>query len=394
MQSKIKLLFIIAASMAFASRVAAQAPPCGDFTIFEDGTPALSEEVNCNFELNSDAIEINRSRSLSNSSVINELQPAHIITVAKSGGNFTKLSDAMDSIQAATTQSPYLIRIAPGTYVESSGIPIKSNVYVEGAGQGLTTLQCNDPINCSALLFMNITGRTRISGLSIIQYGASRTGVSISGDAQLCDIAIEDIEIRVEGTGGINLGISASSCNSVSIKNTKINVEGGQDTYGISSLELGDLIIDDTDVSASEGSRWNIGIDDSGSTDITIRRSRFEVIRGTSARALNSRGGATFTIRDSEFSALSGAEWNYALRLIDSLAYVTGTKLRSIASQNANTYFAYAFGSTFFRISHTLIDGGTAYCPPGDHRCFYCQNVNYWFLYGEFTEQCAFINDP
>lgn len=64
MQSKIKLLFIIAASMAFASKVAAQAPPCGDFTIFEDGTPALSEEVNCNFELNTDAIEINRSRSL------------------------------------------------------------------------------------------------------------------------------------------------------------------------------------------------------------------------------------------------------------------------------------------------------------------------------------------
>lgn len=394
MQLNPNWLLVVSIFLIFSNKAASQAPPCGDFTIFEDGTPALSEEVNCNFELNSDAIETNRSRSLSNSGVINELQPSRIITVAKSGGNFTKLSDAMDSIQNATSDSPYLIRIAPGTYVESSGIPIKSNVYVEGAGQGLTTLSCNDPINCSALLFMNITGRTRISGLSIIQDGASRTGVSISGDAQLCDIAIEDIEIRVDGTGGINKGIAASGCNSVSIKNTKVNVESGQDTYGIESYQVGDLIIEDADVSASEGSRWNMGIDDNGSTDVTIRRSRFEVIRGTSARALNARNGAVFTIRDSEFSAFSGADWNYALRINDSTVYMTGSKLRSLASVNANTYFAYALGSTIFRISHTLIDGGTAYCPSGDLSCFYCQNVNYWFLYGEFTEQCEYIRYP
>ena len=65
--------------------------------------------------------------------------PQNVIWVAKSGGQFTSLSAAMNSI---TDTNPHLIMIAPGTYVETAPISLKTNVDIEGSGQDRTTITC------------------------------------------------------------------------------------------------------------------------------------------------------------------------------------------------------------------------------------------------------------
>lgn len=65
--------------------------------------------------------------------------PAHIVTVAKSGGAFTTVTAALNAISDASTANPYLIRIGSGTFVEPT-IYLKSGVHFQGSGQQITTI--------------------------------------------------------------------------------------------------------------------------------------------------------------------------------------------------------------------------------------------------------------
>ena len=68
--------------------------------------------------------------------------PARVIWVADDGtGDYTLLSDALDSIDDNTATKPYVIKIAPGTYTENSNVAMKNYVDVEGSGQDITTIK-------------------------------------------------------------------------------------------------------------------------------------------------------------------------------------------------------------------------------------------------------------
>ena len=75
-------------------------------------------------------------------SYADKVQPVgNIIIVAKSGGDFDDISDALDAITDASATNLYLIRIAPGIYTENDGIDLKSYVSIEGSGEGVTIIR-------------------------------------------------------------------------------------------------------------------------------------------------------------------------------------------------------------------------------------------------------------
>lgn len=62
------------------------------------------------------------------------VDPANIIWVASSGGDFTTVSAALASISDNDATHRYLIKLAPGTYTENNGIDMKNYVDIEGSG--------------------------------------------------------------------------------------------------------------------------------------------------------------------------------------------------------------------------------------------------------------------
>jgi hypothetical protein len=62
----------------------------------------------------------------------------NVVVVAKSGGDFTSIQAALDSITDTTPTAPYLVWVAPGTYSET--VMMKTNVDIEGAGELVTKI--------------------------------------------------------------------------------------------------------------------------------------------------------------------------------------------------------------------------------------------------------------
>lgn len=122
--------------------------------------------------------------------------PQNVIIVAKSGGHYDTITEALESINDAGAGNPYLIWVAPGVYLET--VAMKDFVDIAGAGQGLT--------------------RIRAPGTPT---GATGT-VTCANNAELRDLT-------VESTGGSNA--IAIKCYEASPRLTRVTAtasDGGQ----------------------------------------------------------------------------------------------------------------------------------------------------------------------
>jgi hypothetical protein len=63
---------------------------------------------------------------------------AGVVVVAKSGGDFTQIQPAVDSIVDASEENPYLVWVAPGLFEEN--VTLKPHVHLQGAGREATVI--------------------------------------------------------------------------------------------------------------------------------------------------------------------------------------------------------------------------------------------------------------
>jgi hypothetical protein len=103
-------------------------------------------------------------------------EPAQVIWVATSGGDYTLLSEALAAIgtdlPAATSTEPYVIKIAPGVYDELSEVALKSFVDVEGSGEDVTIITCDCDGTTEGAATVSVDGITaQLRNLTVVNAG-------------------------------------------------------------------------------------------------------------------------------------------------------------------------------------------------------------------------------
>lgn len=134
--------------------------------------------------------------------------PERVVWVADDdSGDYSTLSQALASITDASESNPYVVRIAPGVYVETSPVALKSHVDIEGSGQGITTITCecggggNDGMSAT-LAAGDIA--TEIRHLTVTNSGGAyySFGVWTEGIENEVSASVSMLHVTATATGG------------------------------------------------------------------------------------------------------------------------------------------------------------------------------------------------
>lgn len=187
----------------------------------------------------------------------------YVVVVAKSGGDYTSITDAMNAIEPSSS-SRYLVLVMPGVYTEQ--VTLDQYVHLKGAGKEMTfiTSQANHPIlidNSNATMI--VPANSQVSDLTVRNESTTNDGVALWVDAGNEDTILQNVQIETIGAGGDQHVALYLDGGSPRISHADIVVSGGaSNNWGIfNSASLPK--IDNSTVNASgtdaQGFRYNGG---------------------------------------------------------------------------------------------------------------------------------------
>ena len=128
----------------------------------------------------------------------------NVITVAKSGGDFTSVASALNSITDSSSTNRYLVRVMPGEFTESSLVTVKAYVHVRGSGPNATVItssrSISTPGNGSATVDLLDNGR--ISDLTVRNTGSSTFGIALYSAETSRAAVVDNVVAEAIGSGG------------------------------------------------------------------------------------------------------------------------------------------------------------------------------------------------
>jgi hypothetical protein len=210
-------------------------------------------------------------------------RPAGVVSVAKTGGQFTSVSAALASINDNGPAHRYLVKVAPGTYTETGSVAMKNYVDIEGSGQNVTTITCacgsdTTVSNGGSNAVLRVTGpgvHVGIRDLTITNTNGNflySTGiVTVSTDPG--DVTLDALTITAT-SGSVAVGILNHS-SSPTMTNVTATAKGALTNYGIWNVTNSNPTIANATAAASQGANTspttNYGVyNESSSSTMTM----------------------------------------------------------------------------------------------------------------------------
>jgi hypothetical protein len=251
----------------------------------------------------------------------------NLVVVAKSGGDFSTITDALNSITTNSADNPFTIYVAPGVYTET--ITMKPFVDIEGAGEQATKITYGDLISSTITILGANNSELRF--LTVENTNGSGYAIAIRNDhasPHISHVAIEvtspwtansgvnneysspvmtDVTIRVTN-GTNNTGVYNYVWNSPLMTNITITVSGGTRDFGVYSFNSTPKM-NNVAISASAGAEANYGVLSDGGSDLMMNNVIASASGGAKAFGVDNINASSPTMNNVIASA-SGATDN------------------------------------------------------------------------------------
>ncbi len=139
---------------------------------------------------------------------IDDIDYGNVVVVAKSGGPFTSIQAAIDSINDASAENRYLVWVAPGTYTEQ--VKLKPGIHLVGAGKWLTFIESavgNEDIYPPTEATLHLDDYTDVRDLTVSNTGDNFRNVAILVPDGCQHNTLKDVSAETNGLADMNYGI-------------------------------------------------------------------------------------------------------------------------------------------------------------------------------------------
>jgi hypothetical protein len=158
----------------------------------------------------------------------------NVVIVAQSGGDYTSVQAAIDSITVAAAGNPYLVWVAPGLYEEQ--VTMKPYVHLQGAGQEATIISSTAtssawPPDQATLL---LASDTSLRDLTVGNSGVGLYSSALLATAGMTRTLAADVTARALGGSFSNFAILLSgSGTGVRLQQVTALGKNGGNNYGL-----------------------------------------------------------------------------------------------------------------------------------------------------------------
>jgi hypothetical protein len=229
---------------------------------------------------------------------------ANVVVVAKAGGNFTSIQDAVNNIPAGQ-DSRWLVWVAPGVYAER--VHMKPFVDIAGAGEALVTITAPGGTNYNdatvtgandaglrdvtvensggadhAYAIYNSYASPRIQHVTLRARAGAVDAAGVFNDTNDTRPVLEDLTVTVTGTasGGYVYGVYNAYYTSPVMTRVDITAGGTGRTYGVYNHYYASPEMQDVNVVVTSGGDESTGIRNEAASSPVMERVNVRITAG------------------------------------------------------------------------------------------------------------------
>lgn len=234
----------------------------------------------------------------------------NVVVVAKSGGDYTSIQAAIDSIADAAPEHPYLVWVAPGVYTEQ--VTMKPFVHLQGAGQDATVI--TSPVSAGPewppdQATVLLASDTSLRDLTLENDGAGEFNLALLATDGMTRTLLADVTARALGTGARDFAIMlGGSGTGITMHQVSAQAENGSSrNFGL-FVHSGSVVALDGGSFRGRGGEFAMGIvnADTGTTLKAENAHALGEIGSADNYGLYNINGATAVLHGGSFSGSGG----------------------------------------------------------------------------------------